>query len=225
MPDDNSILDAAGGNAGGSPDNKGGSANADPNAGKPETGKPAAGAAAGSGKPDAGTAGDGGASKPNLKPEAGKPEGAPETYTTFKVPEGVVLEQAAVDKFNTVAKELNLSQAQAQRLVDFQTEAIKVAGENSMKEFEKMQESWKQETRKALGSNADKELGFAAKARDTFVSKEFRAVLNDSGLANHPEVIKFLVTIGKAISEDSFPEGKPGGGGKKSNAEILYGKK
>lgn len=47
-------------------------------------------------------------------------KGAPEKYGDFKVPEGITLDKAVVDRFHGVAKTANLTQDQAQALVDFQ---------------------------------------------------------------------------------------------------------
>jgi hypothetical protein len=164
------------------------------------------------------------------KTEAGKTgtegkEGAPEKYETFKTPEGITLEAKALEGFQAVAKELNLSQASAQKLVDFQTSQIKAAQDANLKSFEDMQKEWAAETRKALGNDADKQLGYAAAFRDKFLTEEARKVLRDSGLDNHPDIIKSLIAAGKAMSEDTFVEGKGDKGGKgegKSAAQIIY---
>jgi len=49
-----------------------------------------------------------------------KPEGAPEKYEAFKVPEGVTIDETAATEFGALAKELNLTQENAQKLVDYQ---------------------------------------------------------------------------------------------------------
>lgn len=149
------------------------------------------------------------------KPDASKPTGAPEKYEAFTVPEGIKLEGKTLEGFQALAKELNLPQAAAQKLVDFQATNIKAEREQNLTDFKEMQKQWAADTRKELGANADKELGFAANARDKFAPKDspLNKVLNDSGLANHPEVVKMFIAIGKAISEDKFTEGKDTGKG------------
>lgn len=196
---------------------------------KPASDKPADGTAA---KPDAGKPADatGKPAADGTKPEsdkpapdAAKPAGAPEKYETFKVPEGVTLNAPLLDKFGALAKEDGLSQVQAQRYVDLQTTAIKEAQDVQAKDFATMQKEWADTTRKELGAHADKELAFAATARDKFLTEGARTILNDSGLSNHPEIIKSLISIGKAISEDGFVPGGPATDkAGKSQAEILY---
>jgi hypothetical protein len=165
------------------------------------------------------------------KPDASKQTGAPEKYEAFKVPEGITLKADVLDKFQAVAKELNLSQDAAQKLVDFQTSAVKTAQEQNLADFKDLQKQWGDETRKELGANADKELSFAALARDKFAPKgsELNEVLNDSGLANHKAIVKLFITLGKAIGEDGFKEGKDTGKGDgtsgttgKTAAQIIY---
>lgn len=151
--------------------------------------------------------------------------GAPEKYETFKVPEGVTFDSKAREQFQVTAKELGLSQDAAQKLVDFQATQVKAAQDQSLKDFAEMQKTWAAETRKALGVNADKELAFAAVARDKFFGPKAMEVLNGSGLANHPDVISSLISIGKAISEDKIVEGegaKPGKNAGKTPAQVIY---
>jgi hypothetical protein len=50
----------------------------------------------------------------------------------------------------------------------------------------------------------------AKKALDAFGTAELRSLLNESGLGNHPEVIRFMFRAGKAISEDSMVTGTKG---------------
>jgi hypothetical protein len=50
----------------------------------------------------------------------------------------------------------------------------------------------------------------AKKALDAFGTAELRSLLNESGLGNHPEVIRFMFRAGKAISEDSMVTGNKG---------------
>ena len=51
-------------------------------------------------------------------------------------------------------------------------------------------------------------LSVLKKALDQFGTPELRALLNDSGMGNNPEVIRAFYRVGKAISEDKFVGGK-----------------
>jgi len=158
--------------------------------------------------------------KANAAAEAAK--GAPEKYE-FKVPEGFTLDQALVDQFTPIAKELNLSQDKAQKLVDMYSGIVKAKSEAQETSFNTFVEGLKTETVKELGANYKQELAFAAKSRDRFCSPELVEKLNESGLSNDKDMVKLFITMGRAISEDKPPEGLPGAGGQpKTPGEILF---
>lgn len=160
----------------------------------------------------------GGAKAPDSKTDTAKTEpvktdvktqvaGAPETYTDFKMPEGVALDKALLDKALPMFKDLGLSQDAAQKLVSFQAENVKSEIDARLTDYNKTVEGWKQETMKSLGADYEKELGFAAKALDAYGSKELRQLLDQTGFGNNPLIAKMLVAVGKAMSEDAVVEG------------------
>ena len=59
------------------------------------------------------------AAKSEKDKDKDKKAGAPEKYEAFKVPDGVQVDEAALKEFEPMARGLNLSQEQAQQLVDF----------------------------------------------------------------------------------------------------------
>ena len=156
--------------------------------------------------------------------EADVPQGAPGQYE-FKPVEGVKLSEEVIGKFSEVARELNLSQGAAQKMLDQVAPAI---ARQQYAAVQQLNEQW------VNAVKADKEIGgeklganlaIAKKARDAFGSDGLRKLLNESRIGNHPEVIRFFVRAGQAISEDSFVAGgtRPASGGKDA-ASVLYGK-
>lgn len=129
----------------------------------------------------------------------------PEAYD-LQMPEGVELDKVATDEFTTIAKELKLDQAAAQKLADI---AAKQA-QRQVDAHTALVESWVEQVKTDKDIGGDKlneNLSIARKALDTFGTPELRDVLNASGLGNHPAVIKAFVNAGKAISEDKFVAG------------------
>lgn len=148
-------------------------------------------------------------------------EGAPERYD-FKAGEGVSYDAAVIDAYSEVAKELNLSQDNAQKVLD---KMAPVIAARQSEQIAALHADW------ANSSKADKEfggeklaenLGTAKKAMDAFATPELRTLLNDTGLGNHPEVIRMFYRAGKSISEDSFVAGRATSA--KSAADVLYDK-
>ena len=138
----------------------------------------------------------------------------------FEAPEGVQFDQASLDEFTGIAKELKLPADGAKKLVDLAAKREVARGEA----FAKQVEEW------GAVVKADPELGkaenlaLAKKTVDTFGSPELRDLLNSTGMGNHPEVVRLMQKIGKAISEDTFVAGRGGGNTPpRDAATVLYG--
>ncbi|MFN3543729.1 MAG: hypothetical protein ACK4UX_02645 [Thiobacillus sp.] len=138
-----------------------------------------------------------------------KPEGAPESYE-FKAPEGTQFDDAVIGAFSEVAKELNLPQDQAQKVLD---KMAPVIAARQAEQFQAARTEWAEaaKTDKEFGGDKLAEnLGTAKKALDALATPELRTLLEESGLGNHPEVIRVFYRAGKAISEDRFVGGQAG---------------
>lgn len=137
----------------------------------------------------------------------------PEKYE-LKLPDGMTLDPAETAAFETKARELGLSQKAAQELYELGANAVKknhsTTSEAYAKQIADEQASWLPLT------SADKEYGgdkFAeskgiAQRAQRFMSPEFKAVLNQTKLGNHPEFFRFAYRIGMAMSEDGFTQGQ-----------------
>lgn len=149
---------------------------------------------------------------------------APEKYD-FKAPDGMTLDVEALGEFEGIAKELKLSQEDAQKVTDI---GAKLAQKWEAKQADAIQQAaaeW------AATATADKEYGgdklpeslaVAKKALDAFGTPELRSLLEGSRLGNHPEVIRFMVRAGKAISEDRMVTGGAGPTATQTTAKALY---
>lgn len=155
--------------------------------------------------------------------DAGKPAekaGAPEKY---EFTQAEAFDAKVIGEFSEVAKELNLPQDAAQKILD------KVAPVIQARQAEAMEAA---RTEWVNTAKADKEFGgdklaenlaVAKKALDQFGTPELRTLLNESGLGNHPEVIRMMFRAGKAISEDRFVAGGVGGpSASRDAARALY---
>ena len=182
------------------------------------------------GKPADGTQGQSGTQ------DGTKPTGAPEKYE-FKAPQGVLLDDTVVAKFSTVAKELNLSQDAAQKVLNELGPELAQANAKAIADaMGKQSTAWQEQVKADKdigGEKLNENLAVARKAVERFAPPELRALLNPyhakdnpngTGLGNHPAVVKLFHAIGKAISEDRFVPGttKPAAGGRDA-ASVLYG--
>lgn len=156
-------------------------------------------------------------------PETPAAEVVPEKYT-FTAPEGTEYDPEILESFSGAAKEAGLTQDAAQKLIEKMAPAIAA---RQVDQIQAIHKEWQE------SSTADKEfggeklaenLGVARKALNTFGTPELQKLLDDTGLGNHPEVIRAFFRAGKAISEDKFVSGSPAGSGKASAANVLYDK-
>lgn len=180
---------------------------------KPEGDKPQPGAEGDKPQDDKPADGDKPADKPDDKEQ--KQEGAPEKYE-FKAGEGVELDTEALKDFEPVARELNLTNEQAQKLVDAYPKIL--AGVQ-----QRQAEAWKAQTEQwAADVKADKEIGgdkltanlsAAQRALEQFGDPELKEYLDSTGLGNHPALVKAFIKVGKAMSEDKVVTGGHESGG------------
>ena len=152
-----------------------------------------------------------------------KPEGAPEKYE-FKAPEGKEYDSAVLDSFSSAAKAANLSQDAAAKLLESMAPTLATRQAEQVKAI---QTGWAEasKTDKDFGGEKLQEnLAVAQKALTAFATPDLRKLLDETGLGNHPEVIRAFVKIGKGMSEDSFVAGKSGPMTETSTAALLYDK-
>lgn len=150
-----------------------------------------------------------------------KPEGAPEKYE-FKAPEGKEYDSAVLESFSAAAKEANLTQDAAQKLLEKVAPSL---ASRQQEQVEAIRNGWLEssKTDKEFGGEKLQEnLGVAQKALESFGTPELRKLLDDTGMGNHPDVIRFMFRAGKAISEDTFVSGSPSNKGNLNPADILY---
>jgi hypothetical protein len=151
--------------------------------------------------------GDTPAEEPSTEAAVAPEKVVPDTYEAFTLPEGVALDPEIDAKLKETAKELGLTQEQAQKIADLgaQQSARWVGDLNA--QVEATSQSW------VDAAKADPEIGgnrlgdtlSASKlALDRFATPELKELLETSRLGNHPEVIRLMAKVGRAISDDSF---------------------
>ncbi|WP_409520300.1 peptidase [Pseudescherichia sp.] len=158
------------------------------------------------------------------KQEQQKPEGAPEKYE-FTVAEGQELDTAALEQFEPIARELNLTNEQAQKMVDlYGTQILPMVQKQQSEAWQKTTEQWAADVKADKEIGGDKltaSIGVAQRALETFGTPDLKQYLNSTGLGNHPDLIKFCVKVGQAMSEDKVLTGNEHG--QRSAAQVLYG--
>lgn len=152
--------------------------------------------------------------------DKGATQGAPEKYE-FSAPDGKSFDPEVLAQFSEVAKEVNLSQEDAQKVLD---KFGPVLAEKQTRMIAEARTAWvdaAKSDKEFGGDKLDENLSVAKKALESFGSPELNTLLKESGLGDHPEVIRLLFRAGKAISEDgSFVAGGRAAGG--NDAKSFY---
>lgn len=151
-------------------------------------------------------------------PEA--PPAVPEKYD-FKSVEGKV-DPSVLAKFEATAKQLGMTQDAAAKLL---TELAPAVADAQKAHSAAQSSQWAEMARndKELGgAKLQENLAIAKKALDAFGGPELVKVLNETGLGNHPELIRAFYKAGQKISLGTFvPAGQ--GAPQTSNASSkLY---
>lgn len=150
----------------------------------------------------------------------------PEQYADFKLPEGVTLDPEMLTEFKSAAKEAGLTQEAAQKFIELGAKITKGQTTRLQSEVNATREQWK--TAAAAdpefgGEKFDANLAVAKKAFDQFGTPELKTFLNDTGLGNHPELVRWAFRVGGALSEDGIVKGRQGDGTSSDDlAAILY---
>ena len=161
----------------------------------------------------------------------GVPEG---TYEIAGLPEGTVIDTATLSAVEPVARELGLSNAGMSKLAAVYADKVVPAlteqvTNQILAQSAATTQGWATETIEAVRTDAaygGKPLAevqaIAAKALDRFGGPEFREYLKDTGLGNHPAMMRAMFLAGSAIAEDTTFERGSNVPPKKTREEKYY---
>ena len=128
-------------------------------------------------------------------------QAAPEAYEPFDV-EGQQFTEAQLEGFAATAKELGLSQENAQKMLAAMVPTARQYLVDDLKAKSCEWASLSEKDPEIGGANFKANVGVANSALKQFATPEFTALLRGSGLGAHPEVVRVFYRIGKAMQQD-----------------------
>jgi hypothetical protein len=158
--------------------------------------------------------------KPTDQPE---PK-APEKYE-LTAPEGFQLEPETAAEFETLARELDLSNEDANKLIPLGAKLAQKIGEQQQAAHVAQVARWLDESKADTefgGDKFDASVVLAKQAMDKFGTPELKTLMDLTGLGNNPEVVRLFHRIGAAIADDTFVVAPSGGGTAKSLPDRMY---
>ena len=150
-------------------------------------------------------------------------EGAPEAYE-FKAAEGQTFDPEFLKGYSEVAKELNLTQEAAQTMID---KVGPVLAQQQAAQIAQVRNDWAEASKVDAefgGAKFDENLAIAKQSIDKFATPEFKQMLDDTGLGNHPEWIRYCYRVSKAFSPDNFEGGHKEGGAAPNDFNSMASK-
>lgn len=168
-------------------------------------------------KPAEGDAGDAPLLTPEKEPEEAK--GAPENYGDFSMPEGFTLEGEELEGAVALFRELDLTQDQAQKLIDQYTERVLAGKEAELNALAAKRKEWRSEIRQRPGFAQERELALKG-MRAVITDPDEKALFEDSWMSDHPALWKVFTKIGRMVQEDSLPKGSGGNNQSEQNVNL-----
>ena len=153
----------------------------------------------------------------------------PEKYE-LTPPEGFAVNDALLSEADPVFRDIGLTNEQAQKLMPLVPKFAEQLFAAQQDAFQAQATDW------AKTAKADPEIGgknwgetenLVAKALDKFAvgegGKAFRALLDETKLGNHPEMIRIFRSVGAALGEDGdFARSDTGAPVKQAREAVLY---
>lgn len=172
------------------------------------------------------------AEKPGLPQQTAAPQDQPinqtpaptDPYAQLALPEDVEFDPAQLASFKKLAGELQLSDEQVQKIIDFEAATAKAQTEQAGADKRRIIAQWAEQTKAQYGTALDGEIALALRAANHFGGPQLRALLEETGLGNHPVIIRTLGGVGRMLSEDESAGGVAAAVQDKTFAEALYGK-
>lgn len=164
------------------------------------------------------------------------PESPPEKYE-LTAPEGMTLDEETLAEADPIFRELGLTNEKAQTLIPVAAKFAERIAEQTRQQQDQVivnevvaqRKAWAAEARADAeigGGNWDQTQELAAKALDALgypKGSTFRSFLTDSGLGNHPEMIRAMRKIGELVGEDNdFVRADAAVQVKPSREAVLY---
>lgn len=136
----------------------------------------------------------------------------PEEYADFNLPEGMEVDTEMLGAFKEEAKELGLTQEQAQKLVDRYVKGADLAVEKQVEQWKSVQKEWVNAVKaddEIGGKDMDEKIAVANQAITQFGTKELVDALQMHGYGNHPEVVRFMYRVGKQLTQSEAKTASP----------------
>lgn len=170
---------------------------------------------------DASKANPNGSAEPNpdggKKPGDGQQQDTPQDpYKDLSLPDGAVVDEKEMASYKNLAKELNLTPESAQAILDFEAKRLSAGAAAAAT-------AWQEQVKQEHGDKLPIVMATCAKAINQFGGDELRTLLDQTGLGNHPILVRAFYQAGSLLKEDRQAGSSGGAKADVTFAQALYG--
>lgn len=145
-------------------------------------------------------------------------------YAAVSLPENSLLSADTLAAFKQSAAQLKLPAESLQTWLSYEENRLQAAAEQTENQQRAQQENWARQTQEMFGPRWQEEVSKAVRAADAFGGAPLRQLLEETGLGNHPVIVRTFHAVAKRICEDVTPGGAPSAQTDKTFTQALYGK-
>ena len=130
--------------------------------------------------------------------------GRPETHEHYDMSDYA---PETTENFRQLAHEIGLNNDQANALFNAYVDSIAGQEESESEAFDQFEVENTQALQKEWGGDFDKNVELARRAFMNFATPEAVEIMEQTGLGNHPEILKVFSRVGELLQEDSVLPG------------------
>lgn len=123
------------------------------------------------------------------------------------LPEGIAWDEAFEAAALPVAHRLGLTPTQLQGLMEFYAGHQSETGQQAMRTRATEETTAREALKSEWGAHFDTRLAQAARAARYFGGEQLTSFLNETGLGNHPDLVRAFARAGALLGEDAFRSG------------------
>ena len=145
-------------------------------------------------------------------------------YADVTLAETSCIEAESLAAFKQTAATLNLPAEALQKWLSLEEGRLQGLQKQQEEQKRAQTAAWARQTQEELGPSWQEKVSQAVRAADAFGGPELRQLLEETGLGNHPVIVRTFIGIGKRMSEDITAAGTSGAQTDKTFSQALYGK-
>ena len=156
------------------------------------------------------------ATEPTVQPQ--------DPYAEISLPENSLLGADELAAFKQTAASIKLPAQALLQWLSLEENRLQTMAQQAEKSQQTQLENWARQTQQTFGPHWQAEVSKAVRAADAFGGPQLRQLLEETGLGNHPVIVRTFHAVAQRICEDVTPGAASTVQTDKTFTQALYGK-